>query len=81
MNWKEFLKPDMKKIKIFILLSATFSIILYFMFSAVTCFSCTAEQIMTEAINRLLSDLPYILVVSYLISCSILTVYNKVKKK
>jgi hypothetical protein len=83
MNWKEFLKPDWKKIILFILISVFyFFIIVAWQFTGIndmlplSIIERSSPPISTlNIINLLINLLTY-----YLISCLIIFGYNKVRK-
>jgi hypothetical protein len=86
MKWKEFLKPDWRKIVIFIITILPTSY--YFLinsrniedcFYSLLCFEITHRGDVLNVILKLPSLIP--LIISYLVSCLIVYVYDKVKKK
>lgn len=89
MNWKEFLKPDLRKIVVFIILFISSSFIyfntdFYFLgfpmsfYVRTPCFGLTCPGwIWGFSLQYLLVDL----VIWYLVSCLIVWIYDKVKKK
>jgi len=94
MNWKEFLKPDWRKIIIFLVVLSIFSfttIVFLFMNEPLTFFDCFPKQCSSGVYDELhniyvwrpfLSEyLPISLVIIYLLSCFIIWIYDKVKKK
>jgi len=74
MNWKEFLKPDWKKILIAIILFAIDRFIYQYMTGVVLNSNplSTSEVILNHI---------FAFIVFYLISCLIVWIYNKVRKK
>ena len=82
MNWKEFFKPTIWKIIIFIIL-IIFSLILIYKLglnNLTVCLGTECPTIEESARSLTLLSLPFILIVGYLISCLIIYVYNKIRK-
>lgn len=98
MNWKEFLKPDFKRIVVFIIIFIIFSFIP--IWTTIRCFTweCMPGPTTSSFFDSLESmknkeffDFRYFtpwiilffvsLILSYILSCFIVWVYDKVKKK
>ena len=69
MNWKHFLKPDWKKIAIFLVLF----VLTFYLFGKTL--TCTGDECSNYPITIVL------LVSSYILSCLIVWIYTKVRKK
>jgi len=83
MNWKEFLKPEWRKIVLFIILSILISVYVYdwLLNNVVVCKALVCPTVEQVAQENMIRFLPFILIISYFLSCFILWIYNKVKKK
>jgi len=83
MKWKEFLKPDLKKVIIFIILSLSISYYAYnwLLNNLLTCRAIGCPTVEEIALQDMILLAPIILIVNYLLSCLIFWIYDKSKKK
>lgn len=75
MNWKEFLKPDLKKI---ILTLVLFFLFVYYVAQVILCL-LVAGSPCPDYLTILIRYLPFIIAL-YLFSCLIIFIYNKIKR-
>ena len=78
---KEFLKPDWRKIVLFVILSLVLSVYVFLWITTHTavCLAIGCPTIEEVALQGLITLLPFILILSYILSCFIIFAYDKLK--
>lgn len=81
MNLKVFLKPDWRKIVLFVILSVVLSVYVFLWITTHTavCLAIGCPTIEEVALGGLVTALPFILVFSYILSCLIIFAYDKLR--